>query len=286
MTTQPSSTDTSTIQPNSEQLFEYISSYPFFSDQEYQSGLAAILGHPETPASEDEIAQNQDLVLQAQCFYLARRHQLPAIDVDEYKRWLSTRNQHSQDTVETNTQSTTNGTKAAIQAQQPQPGPANNTASSPSTLAPLSAPDPIDRPHAPTPSTAAAASTLDVQPHSQVANTEHPAESANATAGQGPAPPYPTSFADIVDLITQNKPVPGIEEVPDTVLELGSSKRDTATRRRKPWETSAVEQETWSTDVDGRDSSEGGSALRQNGEGVLKILQPGAVPDSGLVAGD
>ena len=49
-------------------------------------------------------------------------------------------------------------------------------------------------------------------------------------------PPYPSSFSEIVDLITQNKPIPGIEEVPDTVLELGSSKTDKTPRRKKPWE--------------------------------------------------
>lgn len=53
-------------------LFEYINSYPFSSDAEFKNGLAVILGHPGTPASEAELAREDDLVLQAKCFYISR----------------------------------------------------------------------------------------------------------------------------------------------------------------------------------------------------------------------
>ena len=33
-----------------------------------------------------------------------------------------------------------------------------------------------------------------------------------------PQPSYPTSFSHIVDLITRNQPIPGIETIPDIVL--------------------------------------------------------------------
>lgn len=53
-------------------LFEKLGAYPFASDHEFASGLAIILGHSETPASQEEIARDDDLVLQAKCYYFAR----------------------------------------------------------------------------------------------------------------------------------------------------------------------------------------------------------------------
>ncbi|KAH9867714.1 hypothetical protein IAQ61_008309 [Plenodomus lingam] len=47
--------------------------------------------------------------------------------------------------------------------------------------------------------------------------------------------PYPTSFAHIVDLISTGKPIPGIKQIPPTVLE-GQGSQPTKERRRKPWE--------------------------------------------------
>ena len=47
--------------------------------------------------------------------------------------------------------------------------------------------------------------------------------------------PYPTSFSQIVQLITSGDPIPGIKEVPDTVLR-GQASRPMNPKRRKPWE--------------------------------------------------
>jgi hypothetical protein len=54
------------------------------------------------------------------------------------------------------------------------------------------------------------------------------------TASEPPAP-YPTSFAHIVELITSGKPVPGIKEIPPTVLE-GQGTEPSKPKRKKPWE--------------------------------------------------
>ncbi|KAF3902034.1 hypothetical protein AA313_de0206604 [Arthrobotrys entomopaga] len=51
--------------------------------------------------------------------------------------------------------------------------------------------------------------------------------------------PYPTSFAQIVELITSGKPIPGIKEIPNT-LNTAPPTQNTAQQRRKPWETIAV----------------------------------------------
>lgn len=57
----------------------------------------------------------------------------------------------------------------------------------------------------------------------------------NALGDVEPPAPYPTSVSQIVEMITSGEPIPGIREVPDTVLE-GQASQPTATNRKKPWE--------------------------------------------------
>ncbi|TKA62700.1 hypothetical protein B0A49_08050 [Cryomyces minteri] len=58
---------------------------------------------------------------------------------------------------------------------------------------------------------------------------------ASPAAGSAEQAPYPTSFAHIVDLITTGQPIPGIREIPPTVLE-GQGTQSSTSRRKKPWE--------------------------------------------------
>lgn len=46
---------------------------------------------------------------------------------------------------------------------------------------------------------------------------------------------YPTSFSRIVELITSGQPVPGIKDVPDTLLS-GQDSPAVTVIRKKPWE--------------------------------------------------
>jgi hypothetical protein len=46
---------------------------------------------------------------------------------------------------------------------------------------------------------------------------------------------YPKSFAEVVELIRTGKPIPGIMEIPDTILPAPTAAA-TAPARRKPWE--------------------------------------------------
>ncbi|KAI9776431.1 MAG: hypothetical protein M1835_005516 [Candelina submexicana] len=62
--------------------------------------------------------------------------------------------------------------------------------------------------------------------------SNHPAESATSS---DPNAPYPTTFAEIVDLISTGQPIPGIKDIPDTVL-AGKETHSTAVKRKKPWE--------------------------------------------------
>lgn len=50
-----------------------------------------------------------------------------------------------------------------------------------------------------------------------------------------PPAPYPTTFAHIVELITTGQPIPGIKEIPNTILE-GQGTQAEKPKRRKPWE--------------------------------------------------
>jgi Family of unknown function (DUF5572) len=60
-------------------------------------------------------------------------------------------------------------------------------------------------------------------------------------------PPNPIRFDEIVALITSGKPIPGIKDIPPTVLSDQATK-PTASRRRKPWEKDedmAVKEQTF-----------------------------------------
>ena len=67
--------------------------------------------------------------------------------------------------------------------------------------------------------------------------------------GMGAAP-KPASFAEICELIQEGKPIPGIKDIPDTILE-GQASDSSVDGRKKPWEkdgaasVQAVEQPSW-----------------------------------------
>lgn len=57
-------------------------------------------------------------------------------------------------------------------------------------------------------------------------------------------PPYPQSFSHLVELITTGQTIPGIKEVPNTLL-TGQGSNAVESKRRKPWEVHReVEMET------------------------------------------
>ena len=54
-----------------------------------------------------------------------------------------------------------------------------------------------------------------------------------------PPAPYPTSFSQIVNLITTGQQIPGVKQVPDTLL-AGQESHPTTAKRKKPWEQSDI----------------------------------------------
>lgn len=73
--------------------------------------------------------------------------------------------------------------------------------------------------------------------------------SAEGGMGGMATAPKPASFAEICALIQEGKPIPGIKDIPDTILE-GQASDASVQKRRKPWEKEGVdgernEQPTW-----------------------------------------
>ena len=241
-------------------VFNSLASYQFDTDSEFFSGLSSILGHPDIPPTPRELEDHATTVLQAKCFYFTRKHNLSPIDPTEYSTWLEAH---------------------------PQAGVVNGLGQPNFTSAESAQTDAMELAEArmagnPTPKPREVDITKDAPPI--------PPATASTNAEQ--QPPYPSSFSEIVDLITQNKPIPGIEDVPDTVLELGSSKTDRTPRRKKPWEADdGTEADdtvapTQSTEIDAINEGSPDSNTDPSKEGVAKILQPNAIAPSGLVSND
>jgi len=68
---------------------------------------------------------------------------------------------------------------------------------------------------------------------------QHTATSPEAAHPSEEAPP-PASFAEIVALIQSGEPIPGIRDIPDTVL-TGRGSESTRAPRRKPWERTTTD---------------------------------------------
>ncbi|KAK3670880.1 hypothetical protein LTR78_009158 [Recurvomyces mirabilis] len=67
------------------------------------------------------------------------------------------------------------------------------------------------------------------------ANGTAPASAAVVADGGMGSAPKPATFADICDMIAEGKPIPGIKDIPDRILE-GQASDASAQRRKKPWE--------------------------------------------------
>jgi guanyl-specific ribonuclease Sa len=99
-----------------------------------------------------------------------------------------------------------------------------------------------------------------------IATEAESSTSAAPSSSTTSEPAYPASFAHIVELITTGQPIPGIEEIPDTVL-AGQETPSIAPQRRKPWENEKVEEQERGDDtID--DSLVNGVAQGEQGAGA------------------
>ena len=67
-------------------------------------------------------------------------------------------------------------------------------------------------------------------------SSKSPDESKPASKDPDEGPRF--SYQEVVEMIQNGKPIPGIKEIPNTILE-GQGTTPAASRRRKPWEKDA-----------------------------------------------
>lgn len=77
-------------------------------------------------------------------------------------------------------------------------------------------------------------------PH-QVEHASNPSEEAKPPTSKPAEAPYPPTFAEIVQLITTGAPIPGIKDIPPTLL-TNQATKPVVSKRRKPWETGVSEE--------------------------------------------
>jgi hypothetical protein len=191
-------------------IYNFTTTYDFSSDLEFRKGLGTILGHPAQPASDAEVVSGDDVVLQAKCFYISRFVLSNSIN-DVLGGWSSA-NLPSEDDRKRNIIPSIDFKlyrdwliEHRLNTTTETPAENSNTENSNTAVA-----------------TSSTQST-------SIPPQEEKRESKDAE------PTYPSSFAHIVELITNNQPIPGIEEIPDTVL-AGHDEPSKAAKRRKPWE--------------------------------------------------
>lgn len=90
--------------------------------------------------------------------------------------------------------------------------------------------------------------TLPPSPTEDMSITKTPPAQPNGDA------PYPPTFKQIVELIQSGAPIPGIMDIPDTVL-TGQGSTPQAPKRRKPWEKEESEDVVGGTFGDARDEA-------------------------------
>ncbi|CAI9631114.1 unnamed protein product [Alternaria burnsii] len=188
---------TSTTEDGLNDIYEALDRYNWDDDIEFQAGLQAIIGSNSTPE------QTTELALRARCFYYARKYN-KNIDFNAYKAYRNARNR-------------------------PPPTPPT-----PHNVLASSVVDEMLPPGTATPN--ASTTSLHMSTTSELPpSTEASGIMPPPTTTSEPPAPYPTSFAHIVELITSGKPVPGIKEIPPTVLE-GQGTQPSKPKRKKPWE--------------------------------------------------
>lgn len=79
---------------------------------------------------------------------------------------------------------------------------------------------------------ASAGDDLDVDVDSQMVDSQHDVLAVEPTEEE-----YTSNYQEIVDMIVNNKPIPGIKQIPKTVLDPTSASESVLQQRRKPWET-------------------------------------------------
>ncbi|KAL9948110.1 hypothetical protein D7B24_005629 [Verticillium nonalfalfae] len=207
--------------------FKAFDTYPWTKDKNFLSGLSAILGDPNTSNPRGEPAE---LALHARIFYYAQRVGV-RIDFAQYKTWLEDHPKHTPPDIlpeEYAHQATTASHSTSVTAKGDAPaGPA----AEPSGV----------------PAWQSSAPKADLY-----VDKSQPTAAPAAQSGSADQPAYPMGFAEMLQRIQQGLPIPGIVEIPDTVV------RDPAV---KPFGARAAPKKPWEKNLDPAPAAEGAPAV-------------------------
>ncbi|KAG5958745.1 hypothetical protein E4U58_005266 [Claviceps cyperi] len=194
---------------NDDDIFHAFDAYPWTKDKSFLSGLSAILG-PQNSSCPPSSARGSpaDMAIHARIFYYAQRIGVQ-IDFTRYTAWLAWNPHHTP----------------------PQVLPDEYLASSPSSPSSKA-------------TGAATTATESLLPWQQAAPKAdlYVDRRAGVEAAAG-EPSYPVGFAEMLQLLSEGKEIPGIRQIPNTVAR-DSSVKPTGARAapRKPWEKEATQQ--------------------------------------------
>ncbi|KFH41610.1 hypothetical protein ACRE_076750 [Hapsidospora chrysogenum ATCC 11550] len=192
-------------------IFQAFDSYPWRKDKAFMSGLYAILGNP---ADNNPQASLLDMATHARVFYYAQKIGV-SIDFARYQSWLAAHPDHqAPDVLPDEYHVSATRSPAAPQQQQSQQ-PALDWQK--------------------------AAPKADLYVEKKAAGAG--AAGAQGGGADGDQPSYPMGFAEMIKLLQEGKPVPGIRQIPNTVVR-DPSVKPVGSRPvpRKPWEKADVPQ--------------------------------------------
>ncbi|EGR52849.1 uncharacterized protein TRIREDRAFT_102799 [Trichoderma reesei QM6a] len=193
-------------------IFRAFDSYPWTKDAAFLSGLRAILG-PPNPSSSSQKGSLRDIATHARIFYYAQRIGVN-IDFAAYHAWLAQHPDHSTPHI-------------VPPEYEQQPTPSHTAAAAAAPPPPQAEATPWQQ--------AAPKADLYVQRNKPSSPSSH----SHASSSE-PEPAYPIAFAEMIKLLQEGKPIPGIRQIPNTI------ERDPAVKPvgsrpvpRKPWEREA-----------------------------------------------
>ncbi|KAG5962972.1 hypothetical protein E4U57_006595 [Claviceps arundinis] len=196
-------------------IFNAFDAYPWTKDKSFLSGLSAILG-PQNSSSSSSSTKGSpaDMAIHARIFYYAQRIGVQ-IDFARYTAWLARNSDHIPPQV-------------LPDEYLASPPPSSSSSSSPSSKVTGAA-------------TTATESLLPWQEAAPKADLYVDRRAvAEAAAGE---PSYPVGFAEMLQLLSEGKEIPGIRQIPNTVARDASVKPiGVRAAPRKPWEKEAFQQ--------------------------------------------
>ncbi|PHH89793.1 hypothetical protein CDD83_5254 [Cordyceps sp. RAO-2017] len=188
-------------------IYQAFDGYPWSKDKSFLSGLSAILGSPNGQDQQQQQGSPRDIATHARIFYYAQRVGV-SIDFAQYEAWLAAHPDH----------------------RPPQVIPPRHDHR-------LGEDDKNEATGRHDPSVAA----LPWQHAAPKADLFVDRAAAQPPSAAAAEPNYPMGFAEMLRLLQEGKPIPGIRQIPNTVVRDPSVKPvGTRAAPKKPWEKTAA----------------------------------------------